>query len=74
MADDVGMVARVYGLAGLPMTPEARHALAAFAAENRRGKHGQVVYDLRTDFGLDPAEVRRRFDFYLARFPVAVET
>jgi len=74
MADDVGMVARVYGLAGLPMTPEARHALAAFATENRRGKHGQVVYDLRADFGLDPAEVRRRFDFYLARFPVAVET
>ncbi len=73
MADDVGMVGRIYERAGLAMSPTARDALAAFAAENTRGKYGQVVYDLRTDFGLDPADVRRRFDFYLARFPVAVE-
>lgn len=73
MADDVGTVARVYALADLPMTAEARRALETFAADNRRGKHGQVRYDLRADFGLDPADVRRRFDFYLARFPVAVE-
>lgn len=73
MADDVGMVARIYERAGLAMTREARAALEAFVAENPRGKHGQVVYDLKGDFGIDPADVRRRFDFYFERFDVRVE-
>ena len=37
------------------------------------GKHGRVVYDLERDFGLDPAVVRRRFDFYFDRFAVRPE-
>jgi hypothetical protein len=45
----------------------------AFRAENRRGKHGRVGYDLARDFGLEPAAVRRRFDFYFERFAVQVE-
>ena len=73
MADDVGMVARIYERAGLPLDDAARAALDAFMADNPRGKHGQVVYDLRGDFGVDPAEVRRRFAFYFERFPVRVE-
>jgi hypothetical protein len=73
MADDVGMVARIYERAGLALTPQALARLEAFAAENPRGKHGQVRYDLRGDFGIEPAELRRRFDFYLERFPVRVE-
>jgi hypothetical protein len=73
MADDVGMVARIYERAGLPVTGEARAALAGFVDENPRGKHGQVVYDLRADFGLEPADVRKRFDFYFERFPLQVE-
>ena len=73
MADDVGMVARIYAKAGLDLTEGAGAALARFAAENARGKHGQVVYDLQADFGLDPAAVRERFGFYFARFPVRVE-
>jgi hypothetical protein len=74
MADDVAMVERIYDLAGLPMTGEARGRLDAFMAENRRGKHGQVVYELERDFGIDPVELRRRFDFYLRRFAVRVES
>jgi hypothetical protein len=73
MADDVAMVGRIYEKAGLELTPRARGELERFMAENPRGKHGQVVYDLERDFGLDPAEVRKRFDFYFARFPVQVE-
>ena len=42
-------------------------------AANPRGKHGRLEYDLRGDFGLDPDEVRARFDYYFERFPVAVE-
>jgi hypothetical protein len=73
MADDVGAVARIYERAGLPMTPAARAELDAFMAANPRGKHGQVVYDLRGDFGLEPADVRKRFSDYVARFRVRVE-
>ena len=73
MADDVGMVERIYGIAGLPMTAPARRELDAYMAANPRGKHGQVVYDLPRDFGLDPAEVRERFAFYFERFPVKAE-
>ena len=73
MADDVGTVARIYELAGLPMTAGARAQLDAFMAENARGKFGRVLCDLRADFGVDPDDVRRRFAFYFERFPVRVE-
>jgi hypothetical protein len=73
MADDVAMVGRIYQKAGLELTPRARGKLERFMAENPRGKHGQVVYDLVRDFGLDPADVRKRFDFYFERFAVRVE-
>jgi len=73
MADDVAMVERIYRLAGLPMTADARAQLDAFMHENPRGKHGRVVYDLRADFGIEPAALRRRFAFYLERFAVKLE-
>jgi len=73
MADDVAMVERIYALAELPMTAEARAQLGAFMDENPRGKFGRVVYDLRGDFGIDPADLRRRFAFYFERFPVRAE-
>ena len=38
-----------------------------------RGRHGRVVYDLREDFGAEPAAVREPFRFYLERFAVRDE-
>ena len=73
MADDLGMVARIYERSGLVMTADARAALARYGAEHRRGRHGQVVYDLAGDFGIAPAAVRERFGFYFERFPVRIE-
>jgi hypothetical protein len=73
MADDVATVARIYRQAGLELTSRARRELDAFMAENARGRHGQVVYDLRRDFGLEPAELRKRFSFYFERFAVRAE-
>ncbi len=73
MADDVGTVGRIYEKAGLPMTPAARAELDAFMAANPRGKHGQLIYDLKGDFGLEPSAVRKRFGDYLGRFRVRVE-
>ena len=73
MADDVGMVEKIYEVAGLPMTNEARQQIDAYMTAHPRGKDGQVVYDLREDFGADPAELRSAFDFYCERFPVRLD-
>jgi hypothetical protein len=73
MADEDGTLRAIYALAGLPLTPQAQRELARYLAENPRGKHGRVVYDLAGDFGADPAALRRRFAFYYERFPVEQE-
>lgn len=70
MADDVGMVERIYALAGLPMTAEARASLDAYMADHPRGKHGRILYDLKGDFGVDPDALRERFAFYTECFGV----
>jgi len=73
MADDFATVERIYAVADLPMTPEARTQIRAYLNAHPRGKEGQVVYDLRRDFDVEPVELRRPFQFYLDRFPVRVE-
>jgi hypothetical protein len=73
MADDVATVDRVYEVAGLPMTPDARAAIAGYLIDHERGKDGQVVYDMRRDFGAEPEELRASFGFYLDRFAVQEE-
>jgi hypothetical protein len=73
MADDVATVERIYEAADLPMTNEARAQIAAYNESHPRGKDGQVVYDLRKDFGVEPSAVRAAFDFYLERFDVRIE-
>ena len=73
MANDQATVERIYEVAKLPMTPRAREQVANYLREHPRGKEGQVVYDVRRDFGADPAELRAGFDFYLDRFDVREE-
>ncbi len=73
MDDDIAMVNRIYDVAGLEMTPDARASLDRYMDENPRGKHGRIVYDLKGDFGVDPDELRERFAFYYERFPIRVE-
>lgn len=69
VADDLGTAERILGVAGLEVTNRSRSELAAYLAGNPRGKGGRVVYDLRGDFGIDPAELRERFAFYYEAFP-----
>lgn len=64
---------RIYAMAGLPLTHEARVRIDTWRAANPHGQFGRVASDLRRDFGLEPEEVRRQFDFYFERFPVAIE-
>lgn len=73
MADDVGMIEKIYEVAGLPMTNEARKNLDNYMLAHPRGKAGQVIYDLRKDFDANPAELRKAFDFYADKFPMRVE-
>jgi hypothetical protein len=73
MADDVGTVERIFDAAGHEMTKAARRQIDARLADRVRGKHGQVVYDLRADFDRRPDEVRARFGAYLDTFDVPVE-
>jgi Sulfotransferase family len=67
------IIEQIYEKAGLEMTAEARQDFADALSANVRAKHGQLVYDLRGDFGLEPAALRERFAFYYDRFPVEIE-
>ncbi len=69
MEDDFAMAARILDVAGMGVTDQARSELTTYLAGNPRGKEGRVVYDLRGDFGLDPAELHDRFAFYYEAFP-----
>ena len=73
MDDDIGMVRRIYELADLDMSPGALVDLERYMAENPRGKHGRILYDLKGDFGVDRDELRERFGFYFDRFPIRIE-
>jgi hypothetical protein len=72
MADDLGMVRRVYDLAGQSLNARAEESMASFVAAHPRGLHGTVTYDL-ADFGLDASERRRALAFYTDRFGVTPE-
>jgi hypothetical protein len=69
MADDLAMATRILGVAGLEVTEQARSELTTYLAGNPRGKEGRVIYDLRGDFGLEPADLHERFAFYYEAFP-----
>jgi hypothetical protein len=73
MSDDLATVERIYRVAGLAMTDAARTQIADYLRDHPRGREGQVVYDLRRDFGAEPAAVRDPFGFYFERFPVKLE-
>ncbi len=67
--DELGTVERILDAAGIGVPGDARDQLAAYIATNPRGRDGRLVYDLRRDFHLEPAEVRERFAFYFEAFP-----
>lgn len=69
MSDELGMVTRILDVAGVGVPDETRRQLTDYIASNPRGKNGRVVYDLRRDFRLEPAEIRERFAFYFEVFP-----
>jgi len=73
MADQMGTVEQIYAKAQLELTDEARASMQAYLDSHSRDRHGQLEYDLPGDFGLDPAELRRRFAFYMDRFGISAD-
>ena len=69
MADDLAMATKILAVAGLEVTEQTRSELTTYLAGNPRGKEGRVIYDLRSDFGLEPADLHERFAFYYEAFP-----
>jgi len=69
MADPMGQLEAIYKGADLPFDEQTRTAFQNTIEANKRGRHGQLTYDLRGDFGLEPDAIRERFGFYFDRFP-----
>ncbi len=72
MEDDLGMVRRIYDLAGQPTTPSSEAAMTAFVRDHPRGRHGGVLYDLE-QFGIEVDDLRASMAFYVDRFGVRQE-
>jgi hypothetical protein len=69
MADDVAVSERIIAATGLDVTDECHSGLTDYVAAHPRGKDGRVVYDLRSDFNLDPDDLYQRYAFYFDAFP-----
>ncbi len=69
MLDPVGMVDRIYTHFGIEFTALAQQRIAAYLDRNPKDKLGAHHYTLE-QFGLDPVELKRRYQFYLDRFGV----
>lgn len=73
MRDQVGTIERVYHHVGWPVDAGSRAAIDQHLREHQRGRDGQLRYDFRSDFGIDPAEVRPRFAAYMEAFRLEEE-
>lgn len=73
MSDVDGTVERIYDRTGIELTGTARARIESHVAAHPRGANGQIVYDLRADFGREPGAVRERFANYLNAFPIRLE-
>lgn len=68
MADPLQIVRQVRETAGLTVSDKADREVREFIANHPRGKYGQVVYNLERDFGVSPADLRKRFSFYFEAY------
>lgn len=72
-ADANRVISDIYARSEIELTDLARQQFAAYLRDNPRGKYGQILYRLKEDFGVDPAQLRERFAFYFDRFPIRAE-
>jgi hypothetical protein len=72
VADQFGVVEKIYASFGLPMTDLAATRMKAFIADNPKGKHGIHRYSPE-DYGVEPDATREAFRPYMERFGLAPE-
>jgi hypothetical protein len=72
LRDPMSMVRRIYAFFDLELTGAAEMAMERFLRANPKNKGGVHRYSLE-EFGLNPAEERRRFQFYLDFFGIEAE-
>ncbi len=63
-----------YRIAGVDIPAKVADRFQSYIDGNRRGAKGQIPYDLRGHFGIEPGDLRSRFRFYLDRFDVHPES
>lgn len=73
VTDPFGTLGRVYEFIGLPLRDSFLTAITDWQKRNKPGAHGEHRYTAE-QFGLDPADIRRAYDFYIDRFDVTVES
>jgi hypothetical protein len=69
MADETDALQRIHALAGTGLPDAVMADLKRYLQEHPRGKEGRIVYDMRRDFGIEPARLRERFQFYFDAYP-----
>jgi Sulfotransferase family len=67
--DPAGTVGRIYDTFDDELSADAEQRMAAYAAANPKGAHGQHSYDAES-LGLDVDALRKRFEPYTDRFGV----
>lgn len=70
IADDIGMVEKIYAKAGLDLSDDVRAELQHFLDAHPNDQHGTMRYDLKKQFDIDPKELSQRFNFYYEQFSV----
>ena len=73
----MGVLEKIYYAAGFPLTSDARREIDEQRAVRARGfvpvQQGRIVYDIRSDFGVDPESVRNDFADYVSQMSVLPE-
>jgi hypothetical protein len=72
LEDPMGTVRRVYEFLDLELLPPVEQAIVDWQEANRSGAHGSHRYTAE-QFGLNAAQLRDDYDFYIRHFDVAVE-
>lgn len=71
--NEMPVLEQFYTRAGVDIPSKVAARFQAYIDSNRRGGKGRIPYDIRGHFGVDPAQLRSRFDFYFDRFDARPE-
>ena len=73
VGDPVGTLDRVYDFLALPLEKTFLQSVTQWQQRNKVGAHGVHRYTAE-EFGLDPAQIRADYGFYIDHFGVKVES